>query len=223
MVTPDAVIGDADALLTFSVGADERTINVEDRLGEEGRRLLCPDPHSRFVNCVHQGDDIGLGETTAEIFLCSWVGKSLSAQGIEINFIVASQLDVLDSLSASHDIECDIQEMVRLMIGPVFLQDVEVVVDVTDQANPPREQQQRTDSSRIEALDPIGELVVNVTRGDHRLFAIWRGTICNTVEDSPLSISQTSANVFAGTSAGAFRGFLLYTTSALSLLNLGVD
>jgi hypothetical protein len=76
----------------------------------------------------------------------------------------------------------------RPMIGPVFLQDVEVVVDVTDQANPPRQQQHGTDSSGTEALDPIGELVVDVARGDHRLFAIWPRAVRNAVEDSALSL-----------------------------------
>jgi hypothetical protein len=118
-----------------------------------------------LINCVHQSDDIGFGEAAAEISLRGRVGKALGAQGIEINFIVASQLDVLDSLSASHDIECDIQDVVGLMIGPVLPQDVEVVVDVADQANPPRKQQHRTDSSGIEALNPIGELVVDVDSG----------------------------------------------------------
>jgi hypothetical protein len=72
------------------------------------------------------------------------------------------------------------------MIGPMFLQEMEVVVDVTDQANPPRQQQHGTDAAGIEALDPIRELVVNVARGDHWLFALWLRAIRNAVEDSAL-------------------------------------
>ena len=32
MVTPDAVIGDSNPLITFSVGADENAVDVEDAM-----------------------------------------------------------------------------------------------------------------------------------------------------------------------------------------------
>jgi hypothetical protein len=67
-------------------------------------------------------------------------------------------------------------------------QEMETVVDITDQADPPRQQKHGADSARTEALDPISQFVVDVARGDHWLFAIWPWTIRNAVEDSALSL-----------------------------------
>ena len=111
------------------------------------------------------------GEPATEVPFRGRVGEALGAQGIEIDLIVASQLDVLDPLSAGHDVEGDVQDVVGFMIGTMALEDVEVVVDIADQADPPCQQQHGTDSPGIQALDAIGELVVDVAGGDHRLFA----------------------------------------------------
>ena len=64
-----------------------------------------------------------------------------------------------------------------------------------------------------EALDPIGELVVDVASGHHRLFAIGSRPILDAVEDSLLTFTQSPLIVFAGTPAGALWGFLGYSGS----------
>ena len=189
MVTPDAVVGDVDALLALGVGADESAVDVEDGLVEERRGLLGPDPQSRLIDGVHQGDDVGLGEAAAEVSFRGGVGEALGTQGIEINLIVASQFDVFDSLSAGQDVEGDVQDMVGFVIGQMSLQDVEVVVDVADQADPPRQQVHGADSAGGEALDAIGEFVVDVAGGHHRLIAFWTRAIRNAVEDPALTLA----------------------------------
>jgi hypothetical protein len=80
------------------------------------------------------------------------------------------------------------QDMIGFKIRPAFLQDVEVVVDVAVQANPPREQQHSPDSSRTEAPDPIDEPIVDVARSDLWRFPLRPRSICNPVEDMALSL-----------------------------------
>jgi len=87
-------------LLTLGVGADESSVDVEDRFLEERGGLLGPDPHSRLIDGVHQSDDISFGEAAAEV--PSVVGSGgAGSQSIEIDLVVASQLQVLDPLAAA--------------------------------------------------------------------------------------------------------------------------
>ena len=96
MITPSAVIGDVDALLALGVGLDEGAIALDDRLGKELRGLLGPDPQPRFIDGGHQGHDIMLGEAAAEIPGGGGVGDPHGAQGVEIDLVVAPQLEVFD-------------------------------------------------------------------------------------------------------------------------------
>src|SRR3954453_11299798 len=90
----------------------------------------------------------------------------------------------------------------------MLLEETEVVVDVADQAGPARQQEHGTDAARAEPLDPIGELVVDVARGDHRLFAFRFGRVLDAVEDSLLAITETFAVALSRLLAIAFSGLL---------------
>jgi hypothetical protein len=181
VIAPGAVVRDVDALLAFSIGADESAVDVDNRFGEEAGGLLRPDPQSRLIDCVHQRDDIMLGEPATEVPLCGWVGETLSAQGIEIDRVVASQLDVFNRLPTGHDVEDHVQDVVGFMIGTMALEEMEVVVDIGDQADSARQQQHGTDSPGIEPLDAIGEFIVDVASGSHRLFAFQPRSILDAV------------------------------------------
>ena len=76
---------------------DEGAVDVEDRLVEELGGLLGPDPQPRLIDGVHQGHDVGLGEAAAEVARGGGVGDALGAQGVEVDLVVAPQLEVLDA------------------------------------------------------------------------------------------------------------------------------
>ena len=103
--------------------------------------------------------------------------------------------------------------MVRYMIGTMALEDVQVMVDIADQTDPARQQQHGTDSPGVETLDAIGELVVDVAVGDHRLFAFQPWLILDAVQDSLATLVQSPAVVFTGASTGAFWRFPRYSGS----------
>jgi hypothetical protein len=65
-----------------------------------------------LIDGVHQGEDVGLGETAAEVPLGGWVRDSLGSQRIEVDLIVAPQFEVFDALAASEEVEGDVQDMV---------------------------------------------------------------------------------------------------------------
>ncbi len=58
-----------------------------------------------------------------------------------------------------------------------------------------------------ETLDAIGEFVVDVAGGDHRLFAFRPGAVRDAVEDSAAAARGIVDGCVLGPSAGAFRRF----------------
>ena len=153
-------------------------------------------------------DDVGLGEAAAEVAGGGGVGDALGAQGVEIDLVVASQFEVLDPLAAGEDVEGDVQDVVGFVVGQMPLEEVEVVIDVADQSGPARQQEHGADAAGGEALDAIGQFVVDVGGGHHGLFAFGSGPILDAVEDPPLAFAKDPAVAFSAFLAVAFSGFL---------------
>ena len=69
--------------------------------------------------------------------------------------------------------------------------------------------QHGTDAAGGEALDAIGEFVVDVAGGHHRLFAFWSGAIRDAVEDSAVDVHGVVCGCVPGHSCGCvFADFL---------------
>ena len=89
MVAPDTVVANVNALFALSVGPDDGAVRIQDCFLEELPGLLGPDPQPRFIEGVYQGQDLGLGEASAEVPDGRGVGDTLGIQGVEMDFIVA--------------------------------------------------------------------------------------------------------------------------------------
>ena len=152
--------------------------------------------------------DIGLGEAAAEVSGGGGVGDTLGAQGIEIDLIVASQFEVFDSFASGEDVEGDVQDMVGFVIGQMPLEQNKVGVDVFDQSGVASQQEHGADAAGTEALDAIGQFVVDVAGGHHRFIAFGSGPILDAFEDSPLAFVEDSAVAFSGFPPVAFSGLL---------------
>ena len=74
---------------------------------------------------------------------------------------------MLDPCAAGADVECDVQDVVGFVIGEVLLEEMEVVVDVADQAGPLGQREQGADAAGGEALDAVGQLIMDVGCGHH--------------------------------------------------------
>ena len=129
--------------------------------------MLGPDPQAGLIESVHQGHDIGLTEATTEVPCRGGVGDSFGSQSIEIDFIVAPQFEVFDPLTASEDVEGNVQDVVGFVIGKMDLEEMKIGVDVADQAYPVRQQQHDADATGAETLDAIGQFVLDVGGGHH--------------------------------------------------------
>jgi hypothetical protein len=161
-----------------------------------------------LIDGVHEGHDVGFGEASAEVAFGGGVGKPLGAQGVEVNLVVASKFEMFDAFAAGEDVESDIQDVVGFVIGEMAFEEVKVLVDVPDQADPPRQQEHGTDATGIEALDAIGEFVVDVVGGHHRLFAVGSGPVLDAIEDSLPTFTKSSAVALPGLLAVAISARL---------------
>ena len=145
------------------------------------------------VEGLHQGQDVGHAEPAAEVALGGGVGDALGAHRVEVDLVVAPQLDVLDLLAAGQEVEGDVQDVVALVVRQVPLEDVDVGIDGADQPGPTRQQEHGADAPGGEAPGAIGQLVVDVGGGHHGRVALRPGPVEDAVEDPPLPLVEDPA------------------------------
>jgi hypothetical protein len=194
VVAPDAVVGDVDTLLAPTVGRGDRPVGVDEGLVEGRRRLLFPDTQPGPVEGVHQPLDVGLGEAAAEVAGGGGVGDAHCPEGVEVDLVVAPDLEVLQAGAACQEVVGDVQDVVALVVGQVSLQEVEVLVDVVDQAGPLGKEVDRADATGCDGPGPIGESVVDVGGGHHRLGAFDAGLVLQASGDAALASGELSAD-----------------------------
>src|SRR5438034_1042930 len=83
--------------------------------------------------------------------------------------------------------------MIGFVIGEMDLEQMEMVVDVADQARLASQQQHGADAARGEAPDALAQLIMDVAGGHHGLLAFGAGPMSDAVEESPPAFPQESA------------------------------
>ena len=129
---------------------------------EEVGGLLLPGPQAGLVEGVHQPAHVGLGEAAAEVAGGGGVGEAFGPEGVEIDLVVAADLQVLDAAAAGQEVVGEIQDVVALVIGQVPLEQVEPLVDVMDEPELAGQQVDSTDAARCDRPGPLGDLVADV-------------------------------------------------------------
>ena len=90
----------------------------------------------------------------------------------------------------------------------MLLEKDKVGVDVLDQPGVASQQEHGADAPGAEALDAIGQFVMDIAGGHHRFFAFWSWPILDALEDSPLAFVEDSAVAFSRLPTVAFSGLL---------------
>src|SRR6516165_2179057 len=167
MVAPDAFMVDVDALLALGVCRHHRAISLDDCMLEEVGGLLLPDPEPYDIDKIHEDPDVGHREAAAEVTCRSGIRDPRGTQSIEIDFVVTAKLEVFNAFTAGKDVECDVQNVVGLMIRHVPFEHMQRAVDLADQVYILCQQEHGADPAGAETTDAIGGLVVNVRRRHH--------------------------------------------------------
>src|SRR5262249_41371027 len=145
----------------------------------------------------------------------------LGAQSVEEDLVVAAQLDVLHALPPGEDVEGNIQDVIRFVIGEMTFEELEVLVDVSDQAGPSCQEEDGADAASGETPDALAQFIVDVGGGDHGLVAFGPRFIGNATEDSPPSLLKELAVAFSGFVARAVRGVTVATSRLVAVATSG--
>ena len=193
MITPDAVVGDVHALFALAGGGHQGAVGVEDGLVEETGGLVLPDADADLIEDVLQEVDVGHGEASAKIAGGSGVGNALGAEGIEKVDIVAAQFDVLQTIAVTQGVEGEVEHMIGFGIGQMNLENVQTRIDGVEQADVAGELVKEGDAAEAEAMDAVGDFIVEVAAGQDRPRLLGKLGLVEAALDFALAGGQLSA------------------------------
>ena len=192
MVTILAVVGEIHPLLALGITGHDAAVGLDDRLAEELGGLLGPDPQPHLIDRVHQGEDIGLGEAAAEVPFGGRVRDAFGPEGIEVDLVIAPQLEVLEVPAAGEEIEGDVQDMVGFVVGQMPLEEVEVAVDVLDELDLLGQEEDGADAAGTESAAATGVFVVDIAGGHHGYRPLRAGRVVEPFLDPPSPLLEES-------------------------------
>ena len=197
MVTPLTLVVDVHALFALAGCLGQRAVGLDDRFFKECGRLLLPDLHPHVVDDVHQGVDVAFVEAAAKVTGGGRVGDSPRAQRVEVDFVVAPQLEVFQAGSAGQDVVGDVEHVVRLVVGQVHLEQPQPTVDGVNQAGSPGQQMHGPDPARTQAAGALGQFVMNVGGGEHGFGLIGPAAMAEPILNSALAVDEFSCSTGA--------------------------
>ncbi len=133
---------------------------------EERRRLPSPDALANLVEDVDQRVHVGGAETAAEIAGRGRIGNAAGAEGVEIDFILATQFEVLQTGAVAQGVVGQVEDMIGLVVGQMDFEQVQVVVDGVDEADASGQQVDGADAAVGQAAGAVGDLVMDVGGGE---------------------------------------------------------
>ena len=137
--------------------------------------------------------DGGLIEAAAEVAGGGRVGDAAGAQGVEEDFVVAAQFEVLQAGAVAQGVVGEVEDVVGLVVGQVDLEQVQAVVDGVDEAELAGQGVDGADAAVADAAGAVGDLVVDVAGGEHRLAAAAQVGLVEAALDAALAVGQLLA------------------------------
>jgi hypothetical protein len=171
VIPPGPIVGDIHALFALAGGFDQEAVHIDDGLLEESGRLAIPDAEARRVEDIMQRLNAVLGKASTEIACSRGVGDTAGPQSIEEDFVVAEQLQVLQTGAATQRQISQGEHVVRFMIGEVDLQHLQALVERLNQADVLGEGVQGTDAAAGDTPTAFGNFIVDIAGRHHGLRA----------------------------------------------------
>ncbi len=160
---------------------------------EEGLGLAGPDLPTRLVDDVEKYLNAIRGKAPAEISRRGGIGDTARPQGIQQDFVVAEQFQVLQTRAAAQRQIGQRQHMVRFMIGQVDFQQFQALVDGFGEAEPAGESVDQADAATGKATCASRDVVVEVAGGHHGLGAATQVFRVQTALNPALAVIQFSS------------------------------
>src|SRR6266566_2723544 len=191
MITPFALVTDVHALLALAGGLDDRAVAVDDGYLEKLLWLLAPHLEPRFVDRLLQQKNAPRVESPAKVAGRRGIGNPPRAQGVEIDLVGAQEFQMFQARAAGQCIVGDVEHMIRLVVGHVELQQLHAPVDRLVQTQRFDQAMDQSDSAGGNGPTSLGQLVANVTRGEHRAIAALIIMLIQPPLDPPLASRQS--------------------------------
>ena len=110
-------------------------------------------------------------EAAAEVARGGRIGDAAGAQGIEEDFVVAAQFDVLQAGAVAQGVVGEVEDVIGLVVGQVELEQVQAVVDGVDEAELAGQEVHGADAAVADAAAAVADFIVDVAGGEHGLGA----------------------------------------------------
>jgi hypothetical protein len=137
-----------------------------------------------------QDVDVHASEPTTKVSRRRRVGNPPGAQGIQENFIIPAQFYVLQTGALTQRVVGEIENMIRLVKRSMKLKQIQMAVNGVDETDLPSQNMESTNTSVCDASRPAGNLILNIARRKHRLFATVVILLVETAIDPTLAVGQ---------------------------------
>jgi hypothetical protein len=134
-------------LLALAGGLGDGAVHVENGALEERSGLFSPDAEACLVDRVEQRFDIWDGEASTEVARCGGIGNAASIEGVEVIFVVAEAVDVLQTSAAAQGVEGDVENVIGFVIGLMEFEQMQPLIDFLREAEPLRHSMQSADAA----------------------------------------------------------------------------
>ena len=176
--------------------------NIQYEIGERGR-LVGPGLLADVVEDVQERVDICRLEAPAKIAGGGRIGDAAGAEGVKENLVVAAQLDVLQTGAVAQGVVGEVENVIRLVIRQVNLEQVQSAIDGLGKFEFVDEQVHGADAAVAEAAATLADLVVDVAGGEHGLGSATKVVLVQAFLNPPLATRQLLA--YSGVHSKASR------------------
>ena len=123
----------------------------------------------------------------------SSVGNAQSAKGVEVDFILAPQFEVLQTSAIAQRVIGEVENMIGFVVGHMKDEQVQVLVDRIDEADALGEQVKSADAAMTDAMNAVSDFVVDVGGGEHGSLGVAESFFVESAFNSALAFGQLLA------------------------------
>src|SRR5688572_2883925 len=149
-IPPDPVISNIHPRFASARGSGDCSIDVDDRLLPKRSILKAPHFLAPVVDDVLNLNNRGHVKTPQKVSRCGRIRNPLCAKSVHVCLVVPQPLNVFKAGSSREDVVSDVQNMVRLVIRNMSLQEFKHLVDQLIELQPADELVHRADSTKTE-------------------------------------------------------------------------
>jgi hypothetical protein len=129
-------------------------------------------------------------ETPTEIAGGGRIGNASGAKSVEVDFILTPQFEILQASAVAQGVVGQVEDVIGFVVGQMDLEQVQLIVDGIDEADPSRQQMDGADAAVRQAACAIGDLVMNVGGSEHGMVQVAEPFFVESAFNSALAVGQ---------------------------------